>query len=50
MVFRKGMIISDNHYLVEISYNDSGLYIALHSIDGPSKSIMQDIVNMERVT
>ena len=49
VVFRKGMIIQDSHYLVEISYNELGLYISLHSIEGPHKSVMQDITNPERV-
>jgi hypothetical protein len=43
------MIISGSHYLVEISYNDLGLYISLHSIEGAHKSVMQDITNPERV-
>jgi hypothetical protein len=43
------MIIQESHYLVEISYNELGLYISLHSIEGPHKSVMQDITNPERV-
>ena len=40
VVFRKGMIIQGKHYLTEISYNDEGLYIALYSMEGPSKNLV----------
>ena len=31
------MIIQDHHYLVEISYNQRGLFISLHSMSEPNE-------------
>jgi hypothetical protein len=49
VVFRKGMIIQDAHYLVELSYNQRGLFISLHSMEGSSKSLILEIENPEKV-
>lgn len=49
VVFRKGMIIQDSHYLVELSYNQRGLFISLHAMEGPSKSLILEVENANKV-
>ncbi len=44
------MIIQGQHFLVEISYNDKGLYVALYSMEDSKKNLMQAIENPEKVT
>jgi len=44
------MIIQDHHYLVEISYNQRGLFIALYSMSQPTeRNTMLEIDNAEKV-
>lgn len=44
------MIIQDHHYLVEVSYNQRGLFVALYSMSNPSeRNIMLEIEDAEKV-
>lgn len=44
------MIIQDHHYLVEISYNQRGLFISLHSMSEPNeRNTVLEIENADKV-
>lgn len=50
VVYKKGKIIQNDYYIVEISYNSRGLFISLFSMEDESKNKVLEIENFEKVT
>ena len=47
-MYKKGKIIKGDYYVVEISYNQRGLFVSLLSIEDESKSKVLEIENMDK--
>ncbi len=48
VVYKKGRLIKNEYYVVEISYNQRGLFVSLFSIEDGTKSKVLEVENEEK--
>lgn len=49
VVYKKGKMIQNEYYIVEISYNSRGLFISLFSMEDESKNKILEIENFDKI-
>jgi hypothetical protein len=48
VVYKKGKMIKNDYYVVELSYNQRGFFVSLYSIEDESKNKVLEIENEEK--
>ena len=48
VVYKKGKIIDDSYYIVEISYNLRGLFISLFSVESEKSNLVLEITDQSK--
>ena len=49
VVFKKGILIGREYFILEMSYNTRGFFISLFSIENSEKSLILELENPEKV-
>ena len=49
VVFKKGILIGREYFILEISYNTRGFFISLFSIENTEKSLILELENPEKI-
>ena len=49
VVFKKGILIGREYFILEMSYNTRGFFISLFSIENTEKSLILELENPEKI-